>query len=208
MRPRLALFAAAALALLPAVARAFPTAAQIKTAFNALDSSQNGAIKREEWDQASFALFHAVDKNNNNFIDPDELTTGGVAQDTFLRADTDHDNRLSVGEFMELRRTIFQIADIDHDDNLSFVEFELLIVMERVGWTDRNHDGRIELSELRESLAKAFAPLDTDNDGQLTPAEAAYMPPEEFVKFDTDNDGKLSSAEFIAGYRAALLTGA
>lgn len=208
MRFRPALFATAALALLPVVVRAFPTAAQIKTAFVALDTSKNDAIKLEEWNEASFALFRAADKNNNNFIDPGEIATGGVAQDTFVRADTDHDDRLSVGEFMALRRAIFQIADIDHDDSLTFVEYELFIVMERVGWTDRNRDGRIELSELRESLAKAFAPLDTDNDGQLTPAEAAYMPPEEFAKFDKDHDGKLSSAEFVAGYRSALLNGA
>jgi len=207
MRFRVALFVAAMLAWLAPVVRAFPTAAQIKTAFTALDTSHNDAIKLEEWDNASFALFHAADKNNNNFIDADELTGGAIAQDTFLRADTDHDGRLSVGEFMELRRAIFHIADIDHDDNLTFVEYELLIVMEQVGWTDRNHDGRIELSELGESLAKAFEQLDVDHDGRLSSAEASYMPSAEFNKFDKDHDGKLSSAEFIAGYRAALLSG-
>ena len=207
MRPRFTLLALAAFALLPAAARAFPTAAQIRTAFTALDLSENDAIKPEEGDRASFALLHAADRNGDNFIDPTELAASGIAPETFSRADTDHDGRLSVAEFMAMRRALFEIADIDQDDNLIFVEYELLIVMESVGWTDHNHNGRIEVSELRESLAKAFAQLDADHDGQLTAAEAAYMPEAEFKKFDTDHDGTLSAGEFSSGYRAALLTG-
>lgn len=196
-----------ALALGAGVARALPTAAQIKTAFEAIDTTGNHALNLDEWDRASFALFHAADKNKNNFIDADELPGSAIAQDTFLQADTDHDGRLSVGEFMELRRALFRIADIDRDDNLIFVEYELLIVMEQVGWVDRNHNGRIELSELRESLAKAFEQLDTDHDGKLSAAEAAHMPAAEFQRFDKNRDGSLTLEEFVAGYRAALLSG-
>lgn len=207
MRPRFVLAVLAAFALLTPVFGAFPTAAQIRTAFTALDVSENDAIKPEEWDRASFALFNAADRNGDNFIDTTELAASGIAHDTFVRADTDHDGRLSVAEFMALRRAIFRYADIDHDDNLVFVEYELLIVMERVGWTDRAHADRIEISELRESLAKAFAQLDTDHDGQLSTTEAAYMPVEEFTRFDANHDGQLSLAEFSAGYCTALLTG-
>lgn len=202
---RLVLLAGAILTLVVPVARAIPTAAQIKTAFDALDTSRNGALREQEWTQASFALFHAADKNNNNFIDADELQGSAIAQDTFLRADTDHDGRLSVAEFMAQRRAIFEIANIDRDDNLSFVEYELLIVMEQVGWTDRNQNGRIELSELRESLAKAFGQLDADHDGSLSSAETTYMPTREFAAFDRDHDGKLSLDEFVGGYRKVLL---
>ena len=193
------------LALGVSAARALPTAAQIKTAFDAIDTTQNNALNLGEWDHASFALFRAADKNNHNFIVADELQGSAIAQDTFLRADTDHDGRLSVDEFMAVRRALFHIADIDHDDNLLYVEFELLIVMEQVGWVDHNHNGRIELSELRESLAKAFAQLDTDHDSNLSPAEAAHMPEAEFQRFDKNHDGRLSLEEFVAGYRAALL---
>ncbi|MSU22650.1 MAG: hypothetical protein EXS32_02390 [Opitutus sp.] len=203
-RPRSSLLVLFALALLAPVAWALPTAAQIKLAFDALDTTRNGAINEEEWDRASFALFRAADKNNNNFIDAAELADSTIAQDTFLRADTDHDGRLSVGEFMELRRAIFRIADIDHDDSLNFVEFELLIVMEQVGWTDRNQNGRIEQSELRESLTKAFEQLDENHDRQLSPTELGYLPPGRFASYDTNRDGTLSAEEFVAGYRTAL----
>jgi len=202
---RLAWLVALGLALAAPLARAFPTAAQISTAFKALDASGNGAIDAEEWDRGSFALFRAADKNNNNFIDAAELPGSGIAQDTFLRADVDHDGRLSIGEFMALRREIFRIADIDHDDTLTFVEYELLVVMEQVGWVDRNNNGRIELSELRDSLVKAFGQLDADHDGQLTAEEAAFMRPAAFQKFDANHDGKLSLEEFVAGYRAELI---
>jgi Ca2+-binding EF-hand superfamily protein len=204
MRP--VLLAALLLTLAVPAAVAFPTATQIKTAFAALDTTGNGAISAEEWDAASFALFRVADKNNNNFIDAAELQGSALAQDTFLRADTDRDGRLSVSEFMELRRSIFRIADIDRDEFLSPVEFELMLLMEQVGWVDRNQNGRIELSELADSVRKAFEQLDTDRDGSLSPGEAAYMPAEQFKKFDKNADGKLSPAELVAGYRDALLT--
>lgn len=198
-------FAVLLAVLVVPAARAFPTAAQIKTAFAAIDTSANAALSSEEWDAASFALFRSADKNNNNVIDAGELQGSPIAQDTFLRADTDRDGRLSVGEFMELRRTIFRVADIDRDDFLSYVEYELLIVMEQVGWTDRNQNGRIELSELGDSLNKVFDLLDTDHDHQLSAEEATYLQTEVFKRFDTDADGKLSPQELIAGYRADLL---
>lgn len=190
-----------------AAARALPTAAQIKTAFEAIDTTKNSAISADEWDRAAFALFHAADKNKNDFIDPEELQSSAIAQDTFLHADTDHDGRLSVAEFMEVRRALFRIADIDRDDHLLYVEFELLIVMEQVGWVDRTRNGRIELSELRESLAAAWDQIDKNHDGFLSAGEAGYMPESQFKRFDQNHDGQLSRDEYIAGYRGVLLGG-
>jgi Ca2+-binding EF-hand superfamily protein len=201
---RCALLAVSLLALILPAAHALPPAFQLKTAFAALDTSDNKAIGAAEWDAASFALFRVADKNNNNFIDGNELQASAIAQDTFLRADTDRDGRLSVREFMVLRRAIFHIADIDRDDFLAFVEYELLIVMEQVGWVDRNQNGRIELSELTDSLTKAFAQLDTDHDGRLSATEAGHRSAEAFKDFDTDGNGTLTPAEFDAGYRNAL----
>lgn len=203
---RFALFAALLTAFSATGARALPTAAQIQTAFSAIDSTGNGAISAVEWDAVSFALFRAADKDNNNFIDATELQGSSLAQDTFLRADSDRDGRLSVGEFMALRRVVFRLSDIDRDDSLSFVEYELFLVLEQVGWVDRNHSDHIELSELAESLRKVFDLLDTDRDGRLSSAEAAHLQPDAFRKFDTAVDGQLTSAEFVAGYRTALLS--
>jgi len=201
---RSTLCAASLLALLVPAAHAFPTAVQLRTAFTALDTSDNQAISVAEWDAASFALFRIADKNANNLIDATELQDSAIAQDTFLRADTDRDGCLSVREFMDVRRSLFYIADIDRDDFLSFLDYELLIVMEQVGWVDRNQNGRIEFSELSDSLAKAFALLDADHDGRLSAAEAGYLSPEAFKKFDAHGNGALTPAEFDAGYRAAL----
>lgn len=202
--PRFALVLAFALGFAAHLARALPSAAQIKTAYQLLDKSGNEAVGAPEWDAASFALFRAADKNNNNSIDASELQGSSLAQDTFLRADTDRDGKLSISEFMELRRGIFRIADIDRNDYLNFVEFELLLVMEQVGWADRNNNGRIELSELDLSLRKIFASLDADTDGKLSPAEATHLQPEAFKKYDANADGQLTAEEFIAGYRATL----
>jgi Ca2+-binding EF-hand superfamily protein len=202
---RLATLAAVLLALAAPLARAWPTAAQISAALAALDTTQNGALNADEWNRGSFALFRAADKNGNDFIEADELQASSIAQDTFLRADTDRDGRLSVGEFTALRRAIFTIADIDRDDNLSPYEFELLIIMEQVGWTDRNQNGRIELSELRDSLAKAFEQLDANHDSFVSAAEAGFMSATQFKKFNKQGGDRLSPDEFVNGYRALLL---
>lgn len=193
-----------AFAAVPA-ARALPTVVQIKTAFAAIDTDGSTTLSASEWDAASFALFRAADKNNNNVIDPAELQGSSLAQDTFLRADTNRDGRLGVSEFMELRRALYRIADIDRDEQLAPVEFELLLVMEQVGWLDRNQNGRIELSELGDSLRQIFEQLDTDRDHRLSPTEAIHLSSEAFKASDTNADGQLSPEELIAGYRAALL---
>lgn len=181
---------------------AMPAAAEVLKAFHVLDVSGNNAIDAKEWQRGSFALFRFADKNNNDFIDADELKGSSLAQDTFLRVDRNHDGRLSIDEFMEFRRNIFDVADIDHDDYLTFVEFELMIVFETSGWNDANRSERMEASELGAALTKIFEELDVDRDGRLSAPEAAYMPAGRFARFDRDGDGKLSLEELILGYRA------
>jgi Ca2+-binding EF-hand superfamily protein len=195
--------------LVSAVTRAggLPSAAQIADAFRAIDTTGNKAISALEWETASFALFHATDKNNNNFLDPGELPRNSPAEDTFLRADTDRDGRLSVGEFMELRRSLFRIADLDHNEFLTPTEFHLFILFEHIGWQDRNQNGRIEVSEFTASLRRAFPDLDADHDGLLSPAEAPFLSPENFRRADANGDAQLSPDELIADYRSALFGG-
>ncbi len=183
---------------------AFPHAGQIRAAFVALDASRNETITEAEWQRGTDALFQASDRDHNGFIDTADLPGSAMAPDTFLRVDRDRDGRLSAAEFGELRRTLFRSADIDRNDTLDIVEYELLIVFERVGWQDRNGSERVEPSELRESLARALQELDADGDGQLSPAEAAYLRPAAFTKFDKDEDKSLTLDELVAGYRKEL----
>ena len=205
MKTRILAALGALLLFLPAAsALTLPSAGEIKAAFDAIDSNHDGMISLDEWEKASFALFHAADKNNDNYLDPSELAGTNITQDTFALADENHDGRLSVAEFMRLRRAIFTAADIDRGDSLSFVEFELLTLLAQTGWTDRNHNGRIEPSELKAALVQAFGQLDLDHDGFLTPAETAYMSSEQFKLCDGNKDGKLTQDEFVHGYLVAL----
>jgi len=206
--PRRAVLAALCLSSAAQLAAGeFPTANQVRAAFSAIDANRNGILFQAEWDRASFALFRAADRNKDDFIDREELAASTVAPDTFRRADLNSDNRLSITEFAQQRRAIFEICDIDRTDDLSFVEFELLVVMERAGWVDANQNGRIEISELSASLIRAFGALDLDRDGVLTSAEADYMRPEAFKRFDTNRDGKLSREEYVEGYRVEMIGG-
>jgi Ca2+-binding EF-hand superfamily protein len=200
MRPRhfisLAILAAGASTM-----RALPAAAQIEAAAREIDTNRNGLISPAEWQQASFALFRAADKNDNDFIEADELKTSTLAPDTFLRLDTDRDGRLSVDEFMQQRRAIFATADFNQDGAVSLLEFELLTVYEVMGWRDRNEPAQLPVAQLRTVALKLFKLLDQPADGYLDRAEAAYMQPQRFERFDKDKDGRLSPDELAAGYR-------
>jgi Ca2+-binding EF-hand superfamily protein len=186
-----------------ATAQALPDAATLQTDFAGLDRSGNGAIDLPEWEEASFALFRAADRNNNNLIEPGEIGQDTAAENTFARADSDRDGRLSVDEFMQLRRAIFTAADIDRDDFLTPVEYELFRLIANGGWDDANRNGRIELSELRSSLTAIFRQADTDADGQLSATEAGFMPAADYAK--ATKAGPLDLAAFIADYRRRLI---
>jgi Ca2+-binding EF-hand superfamily protein len=189
---------------LQCTARALPAAAELKGAFAALDADHDGSISLREWENASFALFRSADRNNDNSLDPSELGGTTITQDTFLLVDDDHNGRLSIAEFMRLRRAVFTAADIDRGDTLSPVEFELLTLLAQTGWTDRNHNGRIEPSELKAALTQAFGQLDENHDGFLSAAEAGYMPADQFKLSDLDHDDRLSQDEFVTGYLKSL----
>jgi Ca2+-binding EF-hand superfamily protein len=204
MKARLLLVLGALLLSFGSTARALPVAAELKSAFAAIDADHDSAISLGEWENASFALFRSADRNNDNSLDPSELGGTTITQDTFLLIDEDHNGRLSIAEFMRLRRAVFTAADIDRGDSLSLVEFELLTLLAQTGWTDRNHNGRIEPSELKAALIQAFGQIDDNHDGFLSTTEAAYMPSEQFKLSDVDHDERLSQDEFVTGYLKAL----
>jgi hypothetical protein len=83
-------------------------------------------------------------------------------RDRLMRADTDHDGRISLAEWMAAReggnRRRF---DGDYQS-----EFQRL---------DTNHDGFIEVAEIDAASAERFAAMDANHDGVLTPDERRAM---------------------------------
>ncbi len=192
--------------LLAPALRAVPSAAEIKKVFDALDTSRNDAIGLAEWEQASFTLFKAADTDHNNFLTRNEIAAGSLSAETFLTADTDQDGKLSIGEYMNLRRAIFRAADINRDDYLVLYEYEIFHLLAEYGWHDRNHNGRLDPSELKAALTRAFEQLDADHDNLLSPAESAFLTTEHRAEMEKAGAGKLTVEAFIAGYMH-LLTG-
>jgi Ca2+-binding EF-hand superfamily protein len=190
----------------PAVTRATPPpSADIRRDFAALATAASPrSIAAEEWEAASFGLFQGADKNKDNFLEVAELGSGAISRDTLVTADENRDSKLSVTEFMQVRRAIFKAADMDRDDALTYFEFELLVLLGQYGWTDANRNGRVEVSELKEALAQAFKQLDANQDGKLTQEEVTYMGVSQWRLADGDQNASLAPEEFTRGYLLSL----
>ncbi len=181
-----------------------PTHAEIRAAFDSLDSNHDGTISQTEWRTKSELLFATLDKNHDGFVDRVEIGANQMLLETFPEVDAKGDGRLSRPEFIRLRDIIFRAADIDRDDQISFVEYELLVLLRRTGWHDRNQDGRIEMSELNEALEQAFPLLDTNLNGVLAGEECAFLAPAHREAMDPKKTGRITLRQFINGYRFML----
>ena len=179
--------------------RALPDAAAIKQAFVALDTTKNDAVGLAEWEQDSFALFETADTNRDNHLTRDEISSGSVAAETFLTADSNQDGKLAIGEYMNLRRAIFRAADINRDDYLVIYEYEIFHLLTSFGWQDRNKNGRLDPTELKAALTRAYEQLDANQDHLLSPAESAFLSPGHRSEMEKST-GKITLDAFIAGY--------
>jgi Ca2+-binding EF-hand superfamily protein len=92
--------------------------------------------------------------------------------------------------------TSFAAIDSDHDGTLDLTEVKKAAA-DRFDALDSDHDGTLTKSELgRRMSARAFAAADTDKDGSLSKEEYLALVEQLFKAADVDHDGTLSPAEF------------
>ena len=110
------------------MAQALPETAA--AGFEALDTNQDGAVSKYEYDSSD--LFRAIDSNRNNRISPDELEAVlGPQQDgTASAADR------------------IRVADGNDDGELSDEELRRAAEM-RFSWLDKNSDDQLDLAEMK-----------------------------------------------------------
>lgn len=183
---------------------AIPTHVEILATFLANDTTQNSAIGLNEWRTASRALFEITDKNHDGVIERAEVGDNALMREVFSNLPQGHDGKLTKQEFLDLRETIFRAADIDHNGYIAFVEYEILVLLRRTGWVDLDKDGRIEMSELRTVLERAFQLLDANHDGALTGNDMELLSPESLAAMDPKHTGRITLEQLINGYRFLL----
>jgi Ca2+-binding EF-hand superfamily protein len=95
------------------------------------------------------------------------------------------------------RAASFAAIDADHDGTLDLDEIKKA-AGDLFDELDADHDGTLTRSELRWRRlgARAFAAADTDKDGTLSKAEYLALVERLFKAADVDHDGTLSPAEF------------
>lgn len=181
---------------------ALPDAGKIRKDFALLDLDQDQRVTSEEWGKHSFALFKVADLNNNLQLEAAEIKFDSDTENTFVRADVNQDGKLSVDEFMELRRALFKIADINGGEFINPTEYTLFRLLEITGWKDRNHNNRINFSELRLSLADTHEYADLNHDGELSPGEASFLSVEDYQRATAE--GPLTANALYALFRYHL----
>jgi Ca2+-binding EF-hand superfamily protein len=109
---------------------------------------------------SALANFRAIDTDRDAKLDRHELTV--AAAKDFDRLDVDHDGYLTATELRRTRSKMlllpfpgrfasaaaFATADTDRDDNIDKHEYEAAVVKAYLS-CDSNHDGTIEVSDLR-----------------------------------------------------------
>jgi Ca2+-binding EF-hand superfamily protein len=68
-----------------------------------------------------------------------------------------------------------------------------------IGMLDTDHDGTLDLMEVKKAASALFAKLDRDHEGTLDKRElAGRLSAKELAAADTDHDGTLSLDEYLA----------
>jgi Ca2+-binding EF-hand superfamily protein len=114
----------AAVLLFPALnARAEETKAKYdpRAAFSESDTSGDGQIDRQEFYTRIVEVFYHSDTNKDAFLEEEEIARLSFPTD-MKNADSNHDARLSVHEFVRIRDLDFEEADRDKDGLLSVDE--------------------------------------------------------------------------------------
>lgn len=211
MRSRVALAAAVLLAagcthgpLSSFVRPRLPSHSEVRAAFTALDASGNGGVSFDEWRHDGDRRFWLRDRDGDGYLTKAEISDNALMLELFLQADQRADGRLERREFGRVRDLIFQDADVTNDSSLVFVEYELLALLRRSGWTDIAGYGRILPAELRALLEKSMSLLDRDGDGVLRAGEREFFAPAHLEVMDPQRTGRLTLDQIYRGYRFLL----
>lgn len=111
-----------ALAALPAFAEEPVKAQDPNSAFAEADENQNGSVDREEFYHRIVEIFFHGDRDKDGYMTHSELVAAVEFPKDFDGADRDHDGRISLPEFMQVRFKTFDEVDTNHDGVLSLQE--------------------------------------------------------------------------------------
>lgn len=181
-----------------------PTYRELQKMFSVIDRSDNGVIDAFEWREASEQIFQLSDLNHDAMLDEAELAADARLRFAYPELNTLAEPGISRGEFIAMRRILFQMGDIDGDDTLSRVEFEILVLVRRAGWNAGNRNERITMRALRSFLERAFAQMDTNRDGMLSVEETPFLSPKHRAEMDPEGTGRISRDQLVNGYRWLL----
>ncbi len=180
--------------------------------------TQPNSLRTTNYDQIAKTYVTRFDKNNNKYLEKDELA-GGFAQQ-FAMWDADGDGkvfekeiaesytRMQAPQLSQIRATarshgnpFFKAIDRSGDGRLSLREMKT--AAERLKSFDKNKDGRISADEVPRGITLAFGVGSSRNFvvRRSTPAGRPAPPrsdaPDWFTRMDRNGDGDVTLKEFL-----------
>lgn len=193
-----------------AVAAASPALAQGKGAgprgermlgviFAKVDTNKDGKITKEEIVAYRTAQFKAADKNNDGFLEGEEIRVF-ITNRRFAMRDADGDGKISAKEFGERRADRFKELDQNKDGTLTPEELQAardtrMRRMRKAGERAKQGQRRGMRRHHRRGRGMAIMRLDLNRDGRISVAEYNLQGDRMFLSFDLNSDGSITKIE-------------
>ncbi len=206
-----ALFAAAAAS--PAFAQGGPGQRgqrMIDTIFAKIDVNKDGKITKEEIVAYRTGLFKAADKNNDGYLEGEEIRVF-LANRRFAMRDADGDGKLSAEEIGRRRAEWFKEADKNNDGFLTQDELKAARDARRADRAKRRADrakqgaDKPRMRRLQKAhkhrgrrgrgMGRWFMRLDLNKDGRISLAEYNLRGDRMVLSFDLNGDGEITKIE-------------
>jgi Ca2+-binding EF-hand superfamily protein len=160
-----------------------------------LDRDRDGKLSAKEF-TISPALFKEADRNNDQTLDPAEISTlpplppthpTRLARDLINRYDRDHDQQVSFEETRAVPGSILPFEQIDADKNGQLDLKEVAAWFETTG-------GRAPRPQPPDVAKMLLDKYDTDQNGKISRGEGG-IPDQMFQMWDQDKDGFVDRAD-------------
>lgn len=161
--------------------------------FARVDTNKDGKFTKEELVAVRTAQFKAADKNNDGYLEGEEIRVF-IANRRFAMRDRDGDGKISAEEFGTRRAERFKALDKNEDGFVTPEELQAARDGRRQARSG-DRDRRKSWRRHRRGGGMWIMRLDLNRDGRISLAEYNLQGDRMFLTFDLNGDGEVTKME-------------